>query len=128
MATAPNRKGTYTFPVGGAGGDMHDVEVSWAVSGSGKIALSPLTPQKDVMIGDLPHPYNDKYVLVSKQALGDVRFTYTAAGSLPKGTTFKITMAGDGFTLGTRPDDDSTASVSGHGGPKIEAEGRQRLR
>ena len=60
----------------------------------GTVTLAPYTPQKDVMIGEVAHPYNDKYVFVSKALLGALSFTYTVAGSMPKGTTFSIAMGG----------------------------------
>ena len=73
------------------------VTVDWANSGSGTVTLLSHKPQKDVKIGDVPdpnHPYNDKYVMLSTEALGDVRIVYEAAGSMPMGTTFKVTMVG----------------------------------
>ena len=121
MATVPHRKGTYRFPVTGAtyaDGTVYDlVTVTWAEGGNGTIALAPRTPQGEVKIGEDLHAYNGKYVFVSKEALGDVRFTFTAPGSLPPETQFRVVMAG--FNLNERPNDNTTASVSGSGAPEI---------
>ena len=127
MATVPHREGSYRFSVTGADytdtdgdGTVDDlVTVTWAESGKGTIALAPHAPQGEFKIGpeEVLHAYNGKYVFVSKEDLGDVRFTFTAPGSLPPETQFKVTMAG--FDLTERPNDITTASVSGHGAPEI---------
>ena len=96
------------------------ITVTWAGSGRGTIALASHTPQGEVKIGEVLHGYNGKYVFVSKEALGDVRFTFTAPGSLPPETQFRVAMAG--FSLMERPNDNTTATVSGSGAPEIARE------
>ena len=122
-ATAPARRGSYRFPVSGATISTtapNVVEVGYAPNGSGTIALTSHTPL-NVKAGTPPadHVWNKRYIVTSEQDLGEVRFTYTAAGSMKKGSTIVITL-GTGYTiaeLGTKLTSE-IASTSGSGSPK----------
>ena len=119
-AAAPARRGTYRFPVSGATlttTGTTTVDVGYAPSGTGTIALTSHTPL-NVKVGTVDHVWNKRYILTSEQDLGEVRLTYTAAGSMPKGT--EIDIACNGFTiadLATKLTSE-VATASGSGSPK----------
>ena len=124
-ATPPNRKGTYRFGVSGAqygdadvDGTVEDtLEVDWAESASGTIALTSHTPSS-AKIGNANHPWFGNYLFTSDQDLGNVTFVYTAVGSMPKETQIRITLAGKDFTIPTDKLRRDVLTVSGAGNPE----------
>ncbi len=119
-ATIPHRKGDYRFPITNADVSFVQVSVYYVANGSGKVTFtSSVAKQGELKEGDVNHAYNNQYVAVSEQPLNNAVFRFEALGSMPKDSQVRVTMAGDAFMLGNRPNDDSTASVSGAGSPEL---------
>ena len=103
---APPRTGKYLIPVSSAthtilsdvnnaasGISSLTVVVGPTQAGAGKLELTPLKPQA----GDDKEPvteYRGKYLLVSEQTLENLKITFTAPGTLPKGSVVKFTSEG----------------------------------
>ena len=116
----PVRAGTYRFPLSGQNYNTHtdttdtdqetfiEVIIGPVAAGSGKVVLTPLTAEADT---DDNLPYEKQYLLTSEQVLTGLRITYTAAGTMPEGSTIIMTSAG--FAAFTRQDAAEVA-VSGH--------------
>ena len=100
---APPRTGKYLIPVSSAthavrssaddadtGISSLEIVVGPTKAGAGKLELTPLKPQP----GDDKEPvteYRGKYLLLSEQVLSNLKITFTAPGTMPKGSTIVFT-------------------------------------
>ena len=116
-AVAPARRGMYRFPVSGAtisSTAPNVVAVTYVNNGTGTMALTSHTPLS-AKFGDVDHIWNGNYVFTSEADVGEVRFVYTAAGSMKKGSTITVDL--EGFTLDPAKLANEIATVSGSGSP-----------
>ena len=125
-ATAPARRGTYRFPVANA--NVVSLVVGYANSGTGTIVLMSRTPLS-AKVGEgaaaVDHIWNKEYILTSEQDLGEVRLRYTAAGSMPKGTSINIEIGAE-FAVDPAKTPSEVATVSGSGSPVLSISSNAR--
>ena len=117
--TVPNTKGTHRIGFSGADNSIVEIEVNFAATPSGTIALTSHTPLS-TKVGDADHLWNGNYLFTSEQDLGEVRFTYTAAGSMPKESKVRITLGN--FTIPTDKLLRDVLTVGGAGNPEAGVE------